>query len=330
MDITKPQSDAGISWGALRRVLAAPEIGVLIPLVVFVALFYSRNNVMLSQENITVILKTISYVGIVAVGQGLLMIAGEIDLSVGAVAGLSAVMSAWLMVSEKWSVPAAVLASVLAGCIAGLINGLVTVKIGLPAFIATLGMLFVARGLNFVISKGQFIPRLPQEFTDFGTATPLGISPSFILWIVLVIIGDFMLRQTIFGSMIAATGGNKQAARVAGINTDRVKIGCFILTGALAAISGVLVTGSLRTGNYDTGTGWELTAIASVVIGGVSLFGGVGTVFGTFLGALLMQVVQSGLVISSVNINWQNIVVGVILAIAASLDMLRRRTAFKS
>jgi len=327
MEVSKANPDRAVSIATLfRKLLNIPELGIFVSLLLFALIFNALNPAMLSGANLAVMLRTISYVGIIAVGQALLMIAGEIDLSVGAVTGFCAVFSAWLMAEKGWPVPAGVLAGLLAGALIGLVNGLITVKVGLPAFIVTLGMLFTARGANYVISKGTYIYGLPDSFGEFGTATPLGLSWAFVIFIVLVILGDFVLRWTIFGSMITATGGNKQAAKIAGINTDWVKISCFMFVSSLAAISGMLVTANLKSADYVTGFGWELAVIAGVVIGGVSLFGGVGTVLGAFLGTLLMQEVRSGLVIVGVNINWQNVAVGVILAAAGSIDLLRRRT----
>jgi ribose transport system permease protein len=281
---------------------------------------------MLTQLNVVVTLRAVSYAGIIAVGMTFLIIVGEIDLSVGSVAGLGAVVSAWMMRQMGWSVEASVLVGLLTGALAGLINGLMTVKVGLPAFISTLSMLFVARGVNYVITEGYPVYPLPVAVEEFGAARPLGLSWAFVIFIVLVIVGDLILRRTIFGSMVTATGGNKQAAQVAGINTDRVKITAFILTGMFAAVAGMLVMASIKTGEPQIGVGWELDVIASVIIGGTSLFGGVGTVLGTLLGAILMQVVRSGLVIVGVSAYWQNVAIGVLLVAAASVDAIRRRS----
>ena len=148
---------------------------------------------------------------------------------------------------------------------------------------------------------------------------------SFWILIALVMVFDFLMRQSIFGSMVTATGGNKQAARVTGINTDWVKIACFIITSELAVLAGVLVTGFMGIGDSHVFIGMELDTIASCVIGGVSLFGGVGTILGAFLGTAVLQAIRSGLVMVSINIDWQQVAVGTILAAAAGFDLLRRR-----
>jgi ribose transport system permease protein len=186
-------------------------------------------------------------------------------------------------------------------------------------------MMFASRSFGDVLTDGAFIWGLPESFAAFGKAAPLGINVSMWIFLILVLLGDFALRQTIFGSMVIATGGNKQAARVTGINTDRVKIACFVLTSTLATISGLLAAASMATGDSHIGPSMELDVIASAVIGGTSLFGGVGTVLGTFLGTTVLQVIRSGLIMAGVNIDWQNLAVGSILAAAASVDLLRRR-----
>ncbi len=327
MELGQERSRAGFAGGIrwlARRILAIPEMGVVIPLIVFVLIFAALNPVILSRVSLTVILRTIAFTGVVAVGMSFLIISGEIDLSVGSVAGLGAIVFGWMMKNAGWPIPAAIVAGMLVGAACGLVNGLLTVKIGLSSFISTLSMLFVARGVNYVITSAYPIYPLPPEIGQFGLATPLGASWGFWLFVILALVGDFVLRQTPFGGMVKATGGNKLAARVAGIRTDRVKIYCFILTGMLAAAGGMLVVARIKTAEPQIGVGWELDVIAATVMGGVSFFGGVGTVIGTFFGALLMQVVRNGLVIVKVNAMWQNTAVGLLLIAAVVADKLRR------
>lgn len=311
--------------GAPRALLAVPEVGILIPLVFFTLLFYTLEPALLSPNNIGAMLRSVSFVGVIAVGQTLLMVAGELDLSVGSVAGLCAIVSSWLMKNAGWPVGSAILAGLLSGALVGLVNGLVTVRLGLPAFIATLGMLYIARGFNYLICAGYPLYPLPDSLKAFGAADTWGTSWSFVIFVAVVILGDFTLRRTVFGRMICATGGNKEVARIAGINTDAVKIACYALTGTLAALGGILLMARINVGQPETGAGWELDVIASVVIGGVSLFGGIGTVAGTLLGLLIMQVVRSGLVVTGVNTHWQTVAVGAIMIVAVSVDLLRRR-----
>ncbi|MBI3852897.1 MAG: ABC transporter permease [Verrucomicrobia bacterium] len=310
----------------LRKLWAVPELGVLVPLVICTLLFYGVSHSFLSYNSVASMLRAMAFVGVIAVGQTWLMIAGEIDLSVGSVAGLCAVASSWLMKHAGWPVEAGLAAGILLGCMAGLINGIVAVRFGIPAFIATLGMLYIARGFNYLLCKGYPIYPIPDSLKAFGRAEPLGLSWAFVIFIGAVLIGDFCLRKTVFGRMVYATGGNKEVARIAGINTDWVKLNCYMLTGALAGVGGMLLMAQLNVGQPEIGVGWELDVIAAVVIGGVSLFGGIGTVTGTFLGLMIMQVVRSGLVVTGVNTHWQTVAVGVIMILAVGVDLLRRRT----
>ena len=309
----------------IRWVLSVPEMGVIFALLALVLVFSLENKVMLSQANLTTMLRAMSYTGIIVVGMTFLMIAGEIDLSVGGVYALASAVAGYLMVNAGWSVGPTILATLVVGILVGLFNGVITVKLELPAFIVTLGMMFISRSLGDVLTKGDFFYGLPDAFTMVGKATPLGISWSFWTMIVLVILGGFILRWTIYGSMVTATGGNKQAARMAGIKTDRVKIACFVLTSELAVISGMLATAFMGTGDSHMGPGMELDVIASTVIGGTSLYGGVGSVIGSLLGTSVLQVIRSGLIMAGINIDWQNVAVGSALAAAASVDVLRRR-----
>ncbi|MBM3999412.1 MAG: ABC transporter permease [Planctomycetes bacterium] len=311
---------------SIRRLWAIPEAGILAPLVVCAVVFQSINPTFLGESSVSAILRAMAFVGMIAVGQTWLMISGGIDLSVGSVAGLCAITASWLMKAQGWPVPAGIAAGLAVGAAAGLINGVLSVRIGIPAFIATLGMLYVARGLNYLLCKGYPIYPIPDALKEFGRAEPLGLSWAFLLFAALVVLADLCLRRTVYGRMVYATGGNVEVAAIAGIPTTRVRIACYVFTGALAAAAGILLMCQLNVGQPEIGTGWELDVIASVVIGGVSLFGGVGTVVGTFLGLLLMQVVRSGLVVAGVNTHWQTVAVGVIMVVAVGVDLLRRRT----
>ena len=310
---------------SLRRIIAIPEVGTLLPLLAFTIFFYTLNPVLLSASNVGALLRGMSYVGVIAIGMTFLMICGEIDLSVGSVAGLCAIVSAWLMKNAGWPVFLAVIIGMLTGGIAGLINGLLTVRAKVPAFIATLGMMYIARGFNYLVCAGYPIYPLPDSVRTFGAADTLGTSWSFIIFILLVAAFDFVLRWSVPGRTIYATGGNQEVARLAGINTHLVKISCFVLTGMMAALGGMQLMFRINVGQPEIGVGWELEVISAVVIGGVSLFGGVGTIIGTLWGLAIMQVIRSGLVISGVNTHWQTVAVGSIMIVAVLLDLLRRR-----
>ncbi|MBI4583866.1 MAG: ABC transporter permease [Planctomycetes bacterium] len=309
----------------VRQLLAVPELGIAFALLFFSALFWLINPALLTTGSLGAMLRALAFVGIIAVGQTMLMIAGELDLSVGSVAGLCAVLASWLTKEKGWAVPPAVAAGLLAGGAVGLANGLLAVRARIPAFIVTLGMLYIARGLNYLLCAGYPIYPLPAALAGMGKASPLGLSWAFFAFLGIAALGQLALARTVYGRAIYATGGNCEVARLAGIRTGAVKIGCYVLTGALAALSGMLLMAQLNVGQPEIGAGWELEVIAGVVIGGVSLFGGVGTIAGTVLGLLLMQVVRSGLALSSANTHWQTVAVGAIMIAAVGLDLWRRR-----
>ncbi len=315
------------SWRErLFGMIAVGEVGVVVALILAVAFFYTLQPAFLSERNIRAILQVVSFVGIIAIGQTMLLVCGEFDLSVGAVAGLSAVSGAKLMTAAALPVPVAILGGVLVGGGVGLLNGLVVVRLKIPAFIQTLGMLFIGQGLIQVVTNGYPVYPLPKIIGVLGESEIVfGLGWSFVFFVVAAVVADFVLRRTVLGRNMYATGGNPEVARLVGIDTDRYKIGAFIVVGMLAAVAGTFVMLDLASGTTSIGSGWELTVIAGVVVGGVSLFGGAGTMAGGLIGILLLQVVTSGLVVINVNANWQQIAVGVIMVLAVGLDILRRR-----
>ena len=184
----------------LRKIIAVPEMGILIPLLGFILLFSCFTPTFFTPRSMIAIMRAIAFVGIIAVGQTWLMVSGEIDLSVGSVAGLCAVVSSWLMKNWGWPVEAGLAVGLAVGALAGLFNGIMAVRVGIPAFIATLGMLYIARGLNYLLCQGYPIYPIPDVLKTFGRAEPLGISWSFIILILTVIISEFCLRKTIWGA----------------------------------------------------------------------------------------------------------------------------------
>ncbi len=321
----KPQTSHA-TQNFFRRVLAIPEVGVLIPLLGFILLFYLINPIFLHFDNIAAMLRAMSFIGVIALGQTFLMISGAFDLSVGNVAGMGAVICSALMVREHWPIPAAVLATLAVGATIGLINSFVVLKLGVPAFIATLGMYNIARGVSYLISKGYTIYPLPDWVNKFGTAEPLNISWSFIIFIVMAVIFAFILAKTSYGRKLYAVGGNPEVARLAGINPAMIQLSGFVLTGMCAAFAGMLMMARIVIGNPTIGAGWELNVIAGVVIGGVSLFGGAGSIIGAVIGLTIMNVVNNGLVVIKLDPYWQTVAIGLIMITAVAIDILRRRS----
>lgn len=321
-----PIADAPSLRRRLIGLIAVGEVGVLAAMALLIAFFWLLEPAFLSERNIRAILNVVSFVGIIAIGQTILLVAGEFDLSVGSVAGLSAVVAAKLMTAAALPVSVGILGGIGVGALIGLLNGLIVVRLGIPAFIQTLGMLFIGQGLIQVVTGGYPVYPLPEAINTIGGADlAFGLGWSFAFFIIAAVIADFVLRRTVLGRNMYATGGNKEVAHLVGINTSAYKIGAFIVVGALSAIAGMFVMADLGSGGTSIGSGWELTVIAGVVVGGVSLFGGAGTVAGGVVGILMLKVVQSGLVVIGVNSNWQQIAVGVIMVMAVGLDIVRRR-----
>ncbi len=308
----------------LQQTLRVPEVGILLALVAAVAVFALVNPSFVAWANIESNVRTIAFIGIVGVGQAMLIIAGEFDLSVGSVAALGAVVAAILMSDHGLPIPLAVVAAVALGLLIGLVNGLLTVKVGLPALIVTLGMLFAARGLAYVISGGTQVYPLPDGVRTLSDRV-LGLPMAIWVFVVLALVADLAMRRSGFGRRLYAVGGNREAAQLAGIRADRVKLAAFMLTGALAALAGVLVMAQLGSGDPQIGMNWELAVIAAVVVGGISLRGGVGSIAGALLGVLFLQVVSSGLVVSGVEATLQPVAVGTVMIAALGIDQVRHR-----
>lgn len=310
----------------MAGLLGVSEIGVLAAVVLISLIFDLLQPAFLSAQNIRAIVSFVSFVGIIAIGEAVLLIVGELDLSVGSVAGLGAISTGKLMAAAGLPVALAVGCGLFIGALIGLLNGLIVVRLKIPAFIQTLGMLFIGQGLIQVITNGYPVYPLPDAVGDFGQQTVVfGLGWSFVVFVGLALVTDIVLRRTVLGRNLYATGGNAEVARLVGINSDLCKIGAFVLVAVLSTLAGIFVMADLASGTPSIGQGWELNVIAGVVVGGISLFGGAGTIVGALCGMLLLQVLQSGLVVVGVGANWQQIAVGTIMVIAVGLDLLRRR-----
>jgi len=322
--MTDPDRQADAPPSLARRLLSVPEVGILIPLVALVLFFYAREPAFLNRESITTILRFMAFVGIIAVGQTLLIIVGEIDISVGSVAGLGAIIAAHLMAKADWCAGAAIGFALLACAAIGLFNGFLITRLGVPAFIATIGMLYMARGVKYVICGGFPVSGLPEAIKRFGAQEPLGTNWAFVIFIGLIIVGDLVLRRTVYGRALYATGGNIEVARLAGINTFWIKMSAFATCSLLSGLAGILLMAQLRSGSTTIGDGWELKVIAGTVVGGVSLLGGAGSMLGTLIGVTILFVVENGLVFIKVDPHWQTVAIGLVMILAVMVDMARR------
>jgi len=276
-------------------------------------------------SNIENILQQSSVNGIMAVGMTMVIITAGIDLSVGSVLALSAVVAASFAHPDSHPLIVPILIGLLVGLACGTINGVLIAKRRLAPFIVTLGMMTVARGLALVYTNGRPVIDLSDAYDVIGGGYLARLPVPTLIFFVVIIAGAFILHFTRFGRYVYAVGGNELAAKVSGINTDRILIGVYALTGALAGLAGIVLSSRVMSASPATGAGYELDAIAAVVIGGTSLSGGRGSISGTIIGALIIGVMNNGLDLLNVSSYWQQIVKGVIIVLAVLLDKTAKR-----
>jgi ribose transport system permease protein len=268
----------------------------------------------------------IAVIAILAFGVTFVIISGGIDLSVGSVLALAGIVFAWVFVEAGLPWPVALLAGLGAGALAGFVNGLMVTLGNLPPFIATLAMLSAARGMALVISGGTPVNPIPEPVQNLGSGDLFGFVPlPVILLLFMFLLTVVVLRSTYPGRCMYAIGGNEEAAGLSGINVSRQKMLVYTLSGFCAGVAGVLLTGRLASGQPQAGFTFELDAIAAVVIGGASLQGGVGSASGTLIGAFILGVLRNGMNLLNVSSFWQQVVIGVVIALAVMTDTLRRR-----
>ena len=272
----------------------------------------------LSVTNLFNIARTTAMVTVIAVAMTFVISAGELDLSVGSTAALSALTCA-LVMQAGFPWPLAVVAGLASGLIVGSMNGFFVTVIGIPSFLVTLGMMQFIRGLDMRVTYTNPIAVTNKTYNAiFGSGSLFGI-PSLVIWSVAVaVLGFVVLKYTGFGREILATGGNRMAAEYSGVKTRRIKFIVFLLSGAAAALAGLLYTGMMQTARFNFGEGAELMAIAAVILGGTSLFGGRGTIIGTFAGSLLIGTINNGLIIMGLDVSEQMMVAGGIIILAVA------------
>ncbi|MFD0714706.1 ABC transporter permease [Paenibacillus sp. GCM10027626] len=300
------------------------EVGAIIPLVILVIAFSLLNPSFLSFDNIGSILRSSAFIGLVAIGQTLVILTGEIDISVGSVAGLGAISGAWMM-THGIHPALAVLLCILVCAVAGMVNGVLSVKFGIPSFIATIGMLYIAKGFTNIITNGYPIYPLPDAINTFSSLSPLGTSWAFLCFFVLIIVFHIILTKTVYGRNLYVTGDNKEVARLAGISVMKMKLSAFILCSVLSGLAGTLMSFELLTGSPTIGSGWELLVVASVVVGGISLLGGSGSMIGAFIGVMILMILNNGMIFLGINTHWQTVTIGVVMITAVLIDMFNRR-----
>ncbi|MDH0342716.1 ABC transporter permease [Chromobacterium haemolyticum] len=275
----------------------------------------------LTMGNLLNVMRQVSINALIAFGMTLVILLGGIDLSVGSILALSSVLTAMLLQAGVDPLLATLL-GILSGALMGCCNGLVISKGKVAPFIATLASMTILRGLSLVASNGSPITGLGSDmFSMLGGGYVAGVVPVPVVWMLLMFAGFwFMLKKTVFGRHVYATGGNEESARLSGVKVDRVKIWVYTLSGALSAMAGAVLTSRLNSAQPTAGAGYELDAIAAVVLGGTSLTGGRGWIVGTLIGALLIGVLNNGLNLLGVSSFYQQVIKGVVILLAVLLD----------
>lgn len=324
MPVHMPAGWAGNAMDQLQQLLAFAS------LIAIVAYFSWASPTFMTYYNITNILFSTVVIGLLALGTTFVIITSGIDLSIGTGMALCAVMSGVFVINLGLPVPLGVLLAILFGGLIGLVNGVNVALLGLPPFIATLAMMLVAQGLALVISDSA-----PIYFTDapsyrkISTGELLGVDfPNAVLVLILaVIVSAVVLGWTVLGRYTYSIGSNEEATALSGINVRAWKIAIYTLAGLFTGLAGVMISARLGSAQPATGAGYELQAIAAVVIGGTSLAGGKGTISGTVIGALIISVLNNGLQLLSIPQEWQNVILGLVILVAVYADMFRKQRA---
>jgi ribose/xylose/arabinose/galactoside ABC-type transport system permease subunit len=312
------------SGGALRRWLARPEAPALVFLAVLVAAFTLTSDKFLSATNLESILISVAVLGTIALAVNQVILCGEIDISTGSMMGLCAV-AAGTVATSTGGLLLPLLAGVAVGALAGAVNGLLVTAGRIPSIIVTLGMLYALRGVILLVTGGTWITGIPSETRVLGTGSVLGIEYPVLVLLLLFVVMELVSRHSTWGRNVFAVGGNRRAARFAGLPIDRVRFMAFVLVGVFVGIASIIYLGRAGSVQTNTGTGLELQVVAAVVIGGTSISGGRGSALAALTGAVLIGVILNGLILLGVPGIWQDAVLGALILLAVATDVLRRR-----
>ncbi|WP_052664360.1 ABC transporter permease [Nitriliruptor alkaliphilus] len=303
-----------------KRTLTTPEVGVAIVIVLLSIGIAALNPAFLNTTNLFNLLRAMSITGILAVGMTFVIVSGELDLSVGSVLAFSSLAAVMLLPAGPGLVTLVV--AVLVGALTAAVSATIVTRLGVNSFIVTLGMLSVARGLGLMLSEG--LPQsTPPVIRWIGQARWGPVPAQVLILAVVVVIGQYVLRRTVFGEQVQAVGDNREAARLSGIPVARVKTACFLILGCLAGLAGMIRAGQLAVAEPNAAQGIELDVIAAVVIGGASLFGGRGSVIGAVLGATLLAVLRNAFVLLNLSNFLQVVSIGVVIILAVVFDRFR-------
>ena len=329
--LSEPSPDLGTEPVARRRILARlfqfDEGGILLAVLLFFLIGTFTNQYFLTLSNLAGILQSMTFLGFLAIGVGLALIAGEIDISVGSVYALAGIVTA-LLLHNDYPVILAVLAGLATGALCGLVNGVVAQVIDVPAIVVTLATLGVYRALALVLAGGSPVTGMPDApffFDTLGQGAVGQVSLITILFLVVAVGAEIVLRNTAFGFRIFAVGSNDIAARLVGFHVERIRLLLLVFSGLMAALSGVCSVAYLHTAGPTGGTGYELTVLAATIIGGVQLTGGRGSIIGVLLGLVVIGIIQNLIVLWGISPSWTQGVSGVVLIAAVTVTWLTRR-----
>lgn len=298
------------------------DIGIVIIFVLLVTVLSIVKPVFITPDNLVNVIRQVSTVAIISVGMTFVLIAGEIDLSVGSICALSGIIVT-INLRDGYGMFLSILLALLVSALCGAANGSIHVFAKIPSFIVTMGMLNIARGIVLVITNSYSITGLPETFKFIGQGY-IGIVPvPTVITLVCFIAGAIVLKYTRFGRSVYAIGGNIDAARLSGISVSKNKIIIYVISGIMAGIAGIVLASRMFSGQPSAGSGLELDAIAACVIGGTSTTGGKGRLWGSFLGALIMGIITNGMNLLNISTNWQLIVQGLIIIVAVGLDKIK-------
>ena len=296
-------------------------LGFVLIFVFFSATLFNKG--FLEPNNLLNILRQTAMISIMSVGMTYVLSAGEIDLSIGMVAGLASLVVAVAM--DGYGPFVGVAAGLAVGGLVGLINALLTTRVGIPSFLTTLAMMGIARGTAMWMTQTKSVPILDDNYIWVFGGGNLGPVPVLVLWtLTIAVLGHIVLRKTTFGRRVLATGGSETAARYSGIDTREIKMRVLIISSVAAAIAGMLYAGRLHSGRFQLGEGDELSVIAAAVLGGTSLFGGAGTVVGSIVGSLMIGVINNGLLLMGLEYSQQLIARGIIIIVAVAISQSRK------
>jgi len=311
---------------SIKQFLQRPVVSTSLPLIALVIVATIINPNFMTWNNITSIMRSYVFIAMLALGMTFVFINRDIDISVGSVMGLTGVLAGYMMVRDV-PVGVSILIAMVVAVICGLLTGFFIVHFEIPPMIGSLGMQFGLRGVIYILTEGTPIYPLPEAFTAITKINLGGVPIQMFIYLFLTVCAYILLHKTVYGRWIFAVGGNPDTAWLCGINVKFVRISAYVLTGFLSGLAGILMTSRVASAQANAGTGYEMYAIASVVVGGASPAGGVGSIAGTFVGSILIGILQNVMVLVGISVYWQYVAIGGIILFAVILDQSNKKRA---